>query len=84
MRLKSKALIFYSFFIIGLILVFTFGELYFTKFSFLAAFIWFIFFGIAQFIILRCPYCKRLAIKTESGLYVPWTGKNCRYCGKEY
>jgi hypothetical protein len=34
--------------------------------------------------LLRCPHCGRYALKTFSGLYVPWAGYRCRYCGKPY
>jgi hypothetical protein len=46
--------------------------------------LWFVGFAIAQFVILRCPHCKKLAIRTPRGAYVPWAGSRCRYCGEEY
>jgi hypothetical protein len=46
--------------------------------------VWFGAFGLLQFVLLRCPYCRSLAIRTKRGAYVPWVGTECRYCGKPY
>ena len=50
----------------------------------LAAAVWLFGVGSLQFVLLRCPHCRNMAIRTTNGLYVPWTGTNCRYCGVEY
>ncbi len=85
MTLGTKAALFYGAYVIGGVLV---GGFTFTRLSepagMSAIFLWFLAFGLAQFILLRCPHCKRLAIKTPRGAYVPWTGTRCRYCRKEY
>lgn len=46
--------------------------------------LWFLGFGLSQFFIFRCPSCRKLAIKTPGGAYVPWIGSHCKSCGKEY
>jgi hypothetical protein len=85
MRLATKSTVFYATYIIGGVLV---GGLALTMLSEGVAMsivlTWFLGFGIAQFVILRCPYCRRSAIKTPSGAFVPWTGRRCRYCDKAY
>jgi len=43
------------------------------------SFIW-----IFPIFIFLCPSCKLLAIKTHPGLYVPWVGDKCKFCGEKY
>jgi hypothetical protein len=45
---------------------------------------WFIIMGALQFKIFRCPKCGELAFKTRRGIYVPWVGSACKFCGAEY
>ena len=81
MRLSLKSSIFYATYLIGglILLVLTF-----QRFSVLPVFVWFLAFGVLQFLLLRCPSCGALAIRTKRGAYVPWTDTACRFCGKPY
>jgi len=85
MRLATKSAVFYATYIIGGVLV---GGLALTMLSegvvLSVVLVWFLGFGLTQFVILRCPHCRKLAIKTPSGACVPWTGSRCRYCDKAY
>ncbi len=45
---------------------------------------WFLIFAILQFIVFRCPHCRKLAIITKQGVATPFVGNHCRYCGGEY
>lgn len=85
MRLGTKATVFYAAYVIGGLLV---GGFAFTRLSegagMFALLLWFLGFGLAQFVVLRCPHCTKVAIKTPRGAYVPWTGNRCRYCGRVY
>ena len=85
MRLATKSAAFYATYIIGGVLV---GGLALTTLSngvaMSVVLVWFLAFGLTQFVILRCPHCGKVAIKTPSGVCVPWTGSRCRYCGKTY
>jgi hypothetical protein len=49
-----------------------------------AIFGWFLVFGLAQFWLFRCPWCKKLAILTPRRAATPFVGSACRYCGQEY
>ena len=81
MNLKSKSRLFYGTYMVGgLLLV----AATFQSFGVLPVFAWFLTFGFLQFVLLRCPSCNALAIRTKRGAYVPWTGTSCRYCGKPY
>lgn len=44
----------------------------------------FVAFGIAQFILLRCPHCGNVATIRPSGFVTPLVGKRCRYCGTPF
>jgi hypothetical protein len=46
--------------------------------------LWFLTFTVAQFWLLKCPHCAKLAIFRPSGWASPWVGSRCRYCGKKY
>ena len=46
--------------------------------------LWFVVFGVAQFVVFRCPHCSKLAVFTPSGMATPFVGAQCRYCGKVY
>lgn len=71
MTLGLKSTIFYATYMIaGLIL----GAMTFQHFGALPVLIWFLVFGILQFVLLPCPSCRALAIRTKRGVYVPWTG----------
>ena len=45
---------------------------------------WFVLFGVAQFVVFRCPHCSKVAVFTPSGMATPFVNAQCRYCGKEY
>ena len=78
MRMKHKATLFYwSYLMIMLVLMLSGVPGLFIISIFLL-------FGISQFLIFRCPSCGLLAIKTHSGLYVPWVGNKCKFCDKDY
>jgi hypothetical protein len=85
MKMKAKALAFYFIFLVGGVAVFAAGLKYLDQGLALAIIlIWFFAFGISQFFIFRCAHCGKSAIKTPSGLYVPWVGNECRYCKNRY
>jgi hypothetical protein len=46
--------------------------------------LWFVLFGVVQFVVFRCPHCGKVAVFTPSGMATPMVGGQCRYCGKEY
>lgn len=37
-----------------------------------------------QFVLFKCPHCGKLAILAPSGVFIPFVGKKCRYCNKDY
>ncbi len=47
-------------------------------------FAWFVAFAALQFLIFRCPHCRKVAVLTPSGWASPFVGTRCRYCGKDY
>jgi len=79
--LGLKSRIFYATSTVGGLVL---GVLTFQRFGVLPIFVWFLTFGVLQFVLLRCPSCGALAIRTKLGAYVPWTGTACRFCGKAY
>ena len=85
MRLATKAAVFYATYIFGGVLVGGFALTMLPQGVALSVvLVWFLGFALTQFIILRCPHCRKLAIKTPGGACVPWTGSRCRYCDKVY
>ncbi|MET3555842.1 hypothetical protein ABIC50_005787 [Burkholderia sp. 567] len=41
-------------------------------------------FCVAKSVVLVCPHCKSLGIRTPCGTWTPWVGSKCRYCHKQY
>ncbi len=66
MRLSLKSSIFYATYLIGGLLL---GALTFQRFSVIPILVWFLAFGVLQFVLLRCPSCGALAIRTKRGAY---------------
>ena len=85
MKLARKAVLVYSTYIVGVIVV---GGAALTSMgqgaAIVALLVWFVAFVIAGFALLQCPYCHKAAIKTPAGAYVPWVGARCRYCRRAY
>jgi hypothetical protein len=79
--LSLKSHLFYATYMVGGLVL---GALSFQRFGVLPVFVWFLAFGILQFVLLRCPTCGALGIRRNRGAYVPWTGTACRFCGKPY
>ena len=52
--------------------------------------IWFATFATLQFVLFRCPHCRKVAIVTPAKGALQWrwgtpfVGRRCRYCGGEY
>jgi hypothetical protein len=85
MKLATKAALFYGAYMFGGLLVGGRALTLLPQGVALAVVLtWFLGFAITQFVILRCPHCRKVAIKTPSGASVPWTGGKCRYCHKAY
>ena len=85
MRLAAKAVLVYSIYIVGVIVV---GGVAMTRLgqgaAIAALLAWFVAFAIAAFALLQCPHCHKAAIRTPSGAYVPWVGARCRHCNRPY
>jgi hypothetical protein len=45
---------------------------------------WFAAFSVIRKRVVKCPACGIDATRTKHGMYVPWTGTTCRFCGSEY
>ena len=46
--------------------------------------LWFFAFATLEFFVFRCPYCRKLASRTPSGMVTPFVGLTCRHCHREY
>jgi hypothetical protein len=83
-RLRDKTALFGVTYLVGGLLVMYVSFRLSGRFLVLPILVWFLVFGLLQFVILRCPSCGALAIRTKRGAYIPWTGTVCRYCNRPY
>jgi hypothetical protein len=82
MRMKARMWLYAILFLFGGVLVGVIGvEVLDTTIPMI---VWFFVFAAAQFLIFRCPHCRKLATITERGAATPFVGDRCRYCAKEY
>lgn len=83
MRMEKRNTVL-GFFVLAGCAVFGYLSMEFHPLWILGMFGWLFGIGSLQFVLLRCPQCHEVAIRTRRGIYVPWTGTNCRYCSAEY
>jgi hypothetical protein len=48
------------------------------------AFAWAFAHMLLQFLVFRCPHCRKLAVITPRGWSTPFVGDVCRHCGRPY
>ena len=85
MRMASRMLLFIAVFLSGLpIAAFLADRLHSERVMVYVLIPWFVTFALLQFVLFRCPHCRKLAIITPGGLASPFVGGRCRYCGQDY
>jgi hypothetical protein len=76
-RLQARGCIFYGIYLLGALVIGTVLPVGFVV-------LWFLVFGTAQFLLLRCPHCRKSAIVRPAGWTTPLAGRVCAYCEKAY
>jgi hypothetical protein len=87
MKLWIKALLFYTAFFGGFFLspkIAAVAGISYRRGKAALVFGWFFVFAVSQFLVLRCPHCKKPASITPEGGSTPWVGTRCRHCGEPY
>ncbi|MFQ5684789.1 MAG: hypothetical protein ACE5HC_16160 [Candidatus Binatia bacterium] len=82
MRMKARMWLYTIVFLFGGVFV---GAMGFEVFDTIVPMIvWFLVFAAMQFLIFRCPHCRKLATITQRWAASPFVGDRCRYCKREY
>ena len=84
MRMQSKAAAFYATYMAGGVGVGALLHQVRPDLGFLGLATWFLIFGAAQFLVLRCPHCGACSVIRPNGTATPIVGTSCAHCGERY
>ena len=84
MRLQTRALVLFTIYLVGGALIVVVGAA-FVSMRVLGGplLVWFAAVGALQFLLLRCPACRKLSFISPNG-WAALPGAACRYCQKAY